>query len=66
MTNIKEQHERFSTGENCIRGSKNTLRIDYLETNMRRLQKAMFWLTTSSFTTLASLVVYLIVTIVGG
>ncbi len=50
--------------QECVLGATNQTRIITLEKDMGRLKTMVFWLVTSSFATLASLVVGLIVTIV--
>lgn len=48
----------------CVQGVKNQLRIETLEKNMDKLQRMIFWLTTSSFMLLAGLIGTLITIIV--
>ncbi len=50
--------------EGCVLGATNETKIEALEKDMNRLKTMVFWLVTSSFATLASLVVGLVVTIV--
>ncbi len=49
--------------EQCVLGATNQTRIITLEKDMGRLKTMVFWLVTSSFATLASLVVGLVVTL---
>lgn len=49
--------------EQCVLGATNQTRIGILEADMEKLNKMIFWLVTTSFATLASLVIGLILTI---
>ena len=49
--------------EGCVLGATNETKIEILERDMGKLKTMVFWLVTSSFAYLASLVVGLIVTL---
>ena len=54
------------TDTDCVLGTKNEQRIVSLERDMSKVSKMVYWLVTSSFATLASVIVGLLFTFVKG
>ncbi len=51
--------------KDCMLGTKNEQRIVALERDMSKVSKMVFWLVTSSFMTLVSVITTLLYVIVG-
>lgn len=53
----------MAVDNDCSLSKENKIRLDGLEKNMSFINKALFWLVTTSFATLASLIVGLVITL---